>query len=51
MPSGPPNSTPTAVAVLAGGEVRPEDTNKQVGVRLDSLGFDWHWRLGRGTVR
>jgi hypothetical protein len=31
MPSGPPNSAPTAVAALAGGEVRPEDANKQVG--------------------
>jgi hypothetical protein len=31
MPSGPPNRVPTEVAVLAGGEVRPDDANKQVG--------------------
>jgi hypothetical protein len=31
MSSGPPNSALTAVAMLAGGEVRPEDANKQVG--------------------
>jgi hypothetical protein len=31
MPFGPPNSAPTAVAMLTGGEVGPGDANKRVG--------------------
>jgi hypothetical protein len=51
VPSALPNRTPTTVARSPAARWGPGRQTNELGVRLDSLGVDWCWRLGRGTTR